>query len=259
MQARRPGTQSFRDGSAIPRSAQTLRLARWLLESEGMKTTTLAISMAVIGIAVAPTIARGDESSPPSPTAPAPAVAAHAEEQPRTLFASPIKSGGYGAPFISYTRFAGSDAVLVGGRGGWIINHQLVIGGGGCGVTNRVRPPAGATPNDADYQINFGYGGVWLEYLIAPMQVVHGSIGTLIGGGSLYYHRFRPQGMVGDMASDTVFVVDPVVGVEVNVTTFMRVSAQTGYRIVRGVDLASLSDRDAGGFTLGGLVKFGWF
>jgi len=49
------------------------------------------------------------------------------------------------------------------------------------------------------------------------------------------------------------------VAVEVNVTTFIRVALQSGYRVVRGVDLATLSNGDASGFTLGGAVKFGGF
>jgi hypothetical protein len=244
-----------------PGGRPNLRLARRLLSPSGMKTTTLALSMAVIGIAATAAVARADDApnTPPPPAAPPPVVASHAEDQPRTLFSTPIKSGGYGAPVVSYTRFAGSDAVLVGGRGGWLINHQFVIGGGGYGVANRVRTPEGAAPNDSDYQINFGYGGLWLEYLVAPMQVVHGSIGTLIGAGGLTYHRFRPEGMAGDMESNAVFVLDPAVGVEVNVTSFMRFSVQTGYRVVRGVTLASLDNQDASGFTLGTLVKFGKF
>jgi hypothetical protein len=38
-----------------------------------------------------------------------------------------------------------------------------------------------------------------------------------------------------------------------------RFTLQGGYHIVRGVDLASLSNSDASGFTLGGALKFGGF
>jgi len=87
--------------------------------------------------------------------------------------------------------------------------------------------------------------------------VVHGSVGTLVGAGGISYQRFRPH--MEDVESTSVFVLDPVVAVEVNVTTFLRVALQSGYRVVRGVDLATLDNGDASGFTLGAAVKFGGF
>lgn len=93
--------------------------------------------------------------------------------------------------------------------------------------------------------------------MIAPMSVVHGSVGTLIGAGGISYQRFSPH--MEDVESTGVFVLDPVVAVEVNVTTFLRVALQGGYRVVRGVDLASLENRHASGFTLGAALKFGGF
>jgi hypothetical protein len=202
-----------------------------------------------------PVVARAQTASQTTP----PAVTAPVSEQPRTLLSRPFQSGGYGAPVVSYTRFADRDAVLVGGRGGWILNHQLVIGGGGFGLATPARQKAGADPNQADHQHTFGYGGLWLEYLIAPTNVVHGSVGTLVGAGGITYERFRPEPLIGAQESSSVFVLDPVVAAEVNVTSFLRLAVQGGYRVVRGVDLASLGNAGASGFTLGGLVKLGGF
>ena len=117
--------------------------------------------------------------------------------------------------------------------GGWILNHQLVIGGGGFGLATPARPRA---VDQADYQHTFGYGGLWLEYLIAPMNVVHGSVGTLVGAGGITYQRFRPASLAKDQKCSSVFVLDPVVAVEVNVTTFLRVALQGG----SGLSVASI-------------------
>jgi hypothetical protein len=215
---------------------------------------SIRAALALLTTALAPSLAWAQAA--PQPATPTPVVTAPAEEQPRTLLSRPVHSGGYGAPVVSYTRFDGKDAVMVGGRGGWILNHRLVIGGGGFGLASPPRETAGVAPDVAEYQHNFGYGGLWLEYLIAPMNVVHGSVGTLVGPGGITYLRRRDN---QSMASTAVFVLDPVVAVEVNVTTFIRIGLQTGYRVVRGVDLATLSNADASGFTLGGVVKFGGF
>jgi hypothetical protein len=214
----------------------------------GLAAVALAVAICV------PAVARGETAAPP--TAATPVVMAPAPEQPRTLLSRPIHHSGYGAPVVSYTRFADRDSVLVGGRGGWILNHQLVIGGGGFGLATPARQQA---VDQADYQHTFGYGGLWLEYLIAPMNVVHGSVGTLVGAGGITYQRFRPASLAKDQESSSVFVLDPIVAVEVNVTTFLRVALQGGYRVVRGVDMTSLSNSGASGLTIGGALKMGGF
>jgi hypothetical protein len=214
---------------------------------------TIVVSSILLGLASASGLARADAPPPP--------IIAQAEtpEQPRTLLTSPIKSGGYGAPVISYTQVAGEDSVLVGARGGWVINHQLVIGGGGFGLANRLAPPSGLMPNPDDYRLNFGYGGLWVEYLIAPMQLVHGSVGTLIGAGALSVDAERNGVSPRNAYSDPLFVLDPAAAVEVNVSRLVRVGLEARYRIVRGVDLAGLGDGDLSGFALGGVVKIGVF
>lgn len=221
-----------------------------------MKTIAASLT-AVLGLVSLGRLARAD--APPS-TSPTPIIGqTETPEQPRTLLASPIKSGGYGAPVVSYTRVAGEDSVLVGARGGWVINHQLVIGGGGFGLGNRIAPPAGLMPNPDDYRLNFGYGGLWVEYLIAPMRLVHGSVGTLIGAGALSVDAQRAGVSPQNAASDPLFVLDPAAAVEVNLTRLVRVALEARYRIVRGVDLAGLRNGDLSGFALGGAVKIGVF
>jgi hypothetical protein len=217
--------------------------------------TTLATLIGLAGIS-------GDARAdlPPSSGAPPPSVVGQAPpEQPRTLLASPITSGGFGAPSVSYTQVAGDDSVLVGARGGWIINHQFVLGGGGFGLANRIAPPSGLMPNPDDYRLNFGYGGLWVEYLIAPMEVVHGSVGTLVGGGALSVDAQREGVSPRNAASDSLFVLDPAAAVEVSVSRLVRVGLEARYRIVRGVDLAGLGDSDLSGFALGTVVKIGVF
>jgi hypothetical protein len=217
-----------------------------------MKGGLTAVAMAVA--LWMPAVARGETAA--QPAAAPPVVVVPAPEQPRTLLSRPIHHSGYGAPVVSYTRFADRDSVLVGGRGGWILNHQLVIGGGGFGLATPARQRA---VDQADYQHTFGYGGLWLEYLIAPMNVVHASVGTLVGAGGITYQRLRPASLAKNQESASVFVLDPVVAVEVNVTTFLRIALQGGYRVVRGVDLASLGNREASGLTLGSALKMGGF
>jgi hypothetical protein len=137
---------------------------------------------------------------------------------------------------VGFTRLNGENSAVVGGRGGWLIDHRLVIGGGGMGVATQVAVPAGTTPTDADHQLTFGYGGFWTEYVVAPGRLIHGSLGFLVGGGGLAFHRFR-GGPMEDTRSDAVFVFDPTASVELNLASFVRLTMFVNYRMVTDVDM----------------------
>lgn len=64
--------------------------------------------------------------------------AATARGQEQTLIKSDVEHSGFGGPVVKATRIHDQGALMVGGRGGWIINHTLAIGGGGYGVVNDV-------------------------------------------------------------------------------------------------------------------------
>ncbi len=49
----------------------------------------------------------------------------------QTLFDPQSGSGGYGAFTIGYTKINNKDAILMGGRGEWVIGHGLGLGMGG--------------------------------------------------------------------------------------------------------------------------------
>ena len=56
----------------------------------------------------------------------------------QTLTGPYIESGGFGAPVVKMTSMMDEFAVLLGGRGGWILNRTFVLGGGGYGLVNDV-------------------------------------------------------------------------------------------------------------------------
>ena len=191
-----------------------------------------------------------------APAAPVPAPTPSGADE--TLLAGPITHGGFGGPMVAYTRLNGEDAVLVGGRGGWLINHRLLIGGGGWGIANRISVPAGAIASEAEHRLTFGYGGFWTEYIVQPSRLVHGSVGLLIGGGELQYARVHGDSMTA-VVSDPVFVMEPSLNAEVNLASFVRLTLSAGYRFVAGVDLNGLDAGDVAGFVGGAMLKFGSF
>ncbi len=175
------------------------------------------------------------------------AFAAPALAQEETLLDDRFESGGFGGPVVKFSEVADAFAVFAGGRGGWIINHTLVIGGGGYGLANDI---------DLDgvpflgRDVEFGYGGLELEYINSSDELLHFTIYLLIGGGGLTTNLTD---------GETVFVLEPAANVEFNITTYFRLNLGAGYRLVAGVDTPELEDNDLS--ALNGVVtlKFGSF
>ena len=169
-----------------------------------------------------------------------------ATAQEQTLVGHGIESGGFGAPVVKFTQVNGEFGVLVGGRGGWIINHVFVLGGGGYGLVNDIWV-RGFVPEP---RLQFGYGGIELEGIIASNSLVHFTVAGLVGGGGV---------TLGVDPSDAVFVLEPQANLELNVTPFMRINVGGGYRWVTDVDLYPLTNRDFSAAFGSLALKFGKF
>jgi len=170
-----------------------------------------------------------------------------------------VSHGGFGGPVIKFTQVKGEPGVLVGGRGGWIINHSFVIGGGGYGLVNKIEANndfLGLRP-----YLNFGYGGVELEYIIQSDKLLHFTVCTLIGGGAVSYreHLWDDSWDEWNSPNDAFFVLEPSAGVELNIISFFRVNAGVSYRFISGADFDDLKNNDLAGVSAFLTLKFGKF
>ena len=188
--------------------------------------------------------------------------------QEETLLGSgEVTHGGFGGPVIKYTQIKGEPAVLVGGRGGWIINHTFIIGGGGYGLVNDMKAnnPLIIVPGITKPYLNFGYGGLELEYIIESDKLLHFSVYSLIGAGGVSYREglFNHNGTDwdhdGNSPSDAFFVFEPAANVELNIISFLRINAGVSYRFVSGVNFDDLKNSDLAGISGQLTLKFGAF
>jgi len=194
-----------------------------------------------------------------------------AQDDEETLFQGPIEHGGFGGPVVKFTRVKDTFGLLVGGRGGWIINHSLCIGGGGYGLVNQI--PADDVPGLLDLPLfepvlGMGYGGFELEYVHASNRLVHSTVSILIGGGAVGLQEGwsgRPEwdwdwNHTGEIPNwDAFFIVEPGLNAEVNIARFFRIDAGVGYRFVSGVERIGLANGDIGGPAISLTFKFGKF
>ncbi|HPG37824.1 MAG TPA: hypothetical protein PLP19_07540 [bacterium] len=165
-----------------------------------------------------------------------------------TLLGGDFTSGGFGGPVVKVSQVNNETAVLMGGRGGWIINHSLILGGGGYGLVNEIEAP-GVFINGRQANLQFGYGGFEIEYVAHPMELLNYSVYLLIGGGSVentIWDNDYDDDEYDDYDShqDNIYVVEPAVNVTLNVTSFFRVSGGVSYRYVTGVDIAGTSNEE---------------
>jgi hypothetical protein len=180
-----------------------------------------------------------------------------AEPEPEVLIKKGVRHGGWGGPVLHVSTVRDRAAILVGGRGGWLIDGRFTIGGGGFGLTNSIRAPdAAQVPGQEPLDLRMGYGGGWLEYTFAPLKLVHLSAGVLIGGGEVSL-AFRHGGAYG--RNDGFFVAEPTLVAELNLAKHVRVDVGAAYRWIAGADLPGLSVSDVSGPSGVLVFKFGKF
>lgn len=178
-------------------------------------------------------------------------------QQERTLLSGHVDHGGFGGPVVKFTEIANRFGVLVGGRGGWIINHSLVLGGGGYGLANTY--DFKLIEDGRERRLALGYGGLEIEYVNRWRNVAHVTVGILVGGGgaSWYDRRREDWGLEND--GDAFFVAEPALNLEVNIIHFLRVCVGGSYRFVGDLDLPGLTDADLRGAAGSLTLKFGQF
>jgi hypothetical protein len=196
------------------------------------------------------------EAPKPIESAPAPDY----DEPDRVLLPGKAKHGGFGGPELKLTTMTGDAAILMGGQGGWIINHGFVIGGAGYGLTTTHDAPATLSRPNTRSSLQFGYGGLRLSYIVRPHDVVHFTMGLLVGAGG-YSILSRNDAADSHMMHDgrAFFVTEPQGEIETNVLRYLRVGFGFSYRFIGTRSVPGLDASDLSGPAASILVKAGVF
>lgn len=212
-----------------------------------------------VGASVRVSVGPNGHAAPPPAPPPPPPPPKPDPDAPATLIGSSdrITLGGFGGVGAYYSRVAGNNAALVCGEGALLINHAFSVGAGGCGLASEINVRV-TTPAGGRDRLHFGYGGFIGRYHFFSREVVNVSLGAMIGAGGLYVgpldHDFDT-----DHSSDTMFVFQPEIGVNLNITRWFRAGVTGGYRAVGGVDTDYLTEAKLSGPVAGAHLQFGWF
>ncbi len=191
------------------------------------------------------------------------ATQALAKDKAETIFGGEdVTHGGYGALEMKYSRLFDHNAILIGGRGGWIIDHSFSIGGGGYGLVSSPLVEGYKEDVDTNYYARAGWGGLYLQYAYKPNKVVHIIMSSLIGGGGLSYTPeldLMEEDIDGEYESSGFFIFEPGIGAEINFLKFFRMEVGASYRFIGGLNIPHSSDADFSGLSINCAFKFGKF
>ena len=173
------------------------------------------------------------------------------------------RSGGmYGSFTLGYSEIDNDQAVLFGGRFMWIASHSIGFGFGGTGFINEYHyEPLLNT----DVFLTGGYGGLFIEPIIAPKFPVHIAFPCLFGAGGISYvtKDFEDyHNMIED--SEAFLIAEPGAELELNITRNFRFCMGATYRFTTPFEVGSnpppvVNAEALKGFTYNVTFKFGKF
>ncbi len=185
------------------------------------------------------------------------------DKEYKSLFGSDkITHGGYAGLVFRYSKINNEDGILLGARGGWIINHGISIGLGGYGFVNNINyMGADESGMPYEYELTGGYAGLVIEPIIGAKWPVHIAVPILIGGGGVSDNDWDDSWDPGpfDGNSEGFFVVEPGIEIELNMVKFLRLAIGGYYRFTTDVNLISVESNVMNGFSGGITLKFGKF
>jgi len=174
-------------------------------------------------------------------------------ERPKTLIGNdPEEISGFGGVLFSFTTIDGDLSTLTGGGGAVLFDNSFFIGGYGLGLTGNKEFEI---END-NYSTSYGHGGFWMGYIIKPTNLLHLGVDTKLGWGEI---TTKSTALVDGKDRDDVFVFNPQLFGEANISYWFKVNAGIGYQKTIGVDNDFFDGSDFDGPTFNISLLFGWF
>lgn len=151
-------------------------------------------------------------------------------------------------PELKITPIKSKTTELVGGILGTSVGRALYLGVGGYTLVNSVNTDSGAVKLKA---FDIWYVGAQADYTLFSTELFHGSLSGFLGGGQV-----NNSPTSGSSDSANLFIAEPDINLEFNLTSTLELGVGIGYRFVNGSDLDKLSNSDMSSWV--GTVFFRW-
>ena len=174
------------------------------------------------------------------------------------IYAQDTNNGAFGSVSIKTTKILGQSASILGGRFGWIIDDQFVLGGGVYALVGGVNAGFFDPVSAEEVKLNFNYGGLQLEYIILARKTVHASVDVLIAGAGAYYSVPDQSKSHSSYFTQNFTVYEPEINIEFNLLDWLHLDAASSYRIVTGFNnFQNINSNNLSGFCGVLTFKFG--
>ena len=179
--------------------------------------------------------------------------------EPKTLFGNSSSLGLYGAFTMQLANIEKQDALILGGRVAFVLDHALELGFAGYGLVTSVE-----VNQDDTISVNGGYGGIHIEPVLGSKLPVHISFPTLIGvGGAGTFKKVDDIFDINDINNhrdgDAFLILEPGATVEFNLTKHVRLSTGASYRYLYGLNLEDVEKDALNGLSARFTLKIGSF
>jgi hypothetical protein len=164
---------------------------------------------------------------------------------------TPERDAAIGADYRDYGALVGLDtrfgdvrdefAVFMGAHAAVLLKHRVYLGIAGAGMVNG--PP----------EIEMGYGGALVGYVVPTPGLVQVTVDALLGGGQV-----KLADEIND-ERDEIFVFEPSVGVELKLARILRLGFGASYRFLGGLDSELFHDGDFRTINGTATIRVGWF
>lgn len=185
------------------------------------------------------------------------------DDEIRTLAGSMDHSGGFGALTFKSTSFRDEATVLMGLRGGWIINRSLAVGLEGHGIIPTVK--YNDIPNVLNSRVLAlgGYGGLFLEPIFFSNQVIHFTFPVSAGAGWIGFeedweNNFN-NSISGLIDEDVFWYIEPGAALEVNLARNFRLNMGMSRRFTQDLELVNTEENDFDDWNFFLTLKIGSF
>lgn len=178
--------------------------------------------------------------------------------QDKTLFENmELSIGGFGALTANLSTINDELTLLSGGGGGVVLN-DFFIGGYGMSTNLNNTSISNSSPTGFEnYDLNLSYGGLWMGYSFMDAKVVHPFAGLKMGLGNVQIYELNDNDA---FLRENIFVVTPEVGIEINITRWIKLMGTVNYQALNGMDDTNfMNSSDFSGIGGGLSIRYGYF
>lgn len=176
-----------------------------------------------------------------APLAPLGLKAAGADAKTQILFEPGKLFPAHGGPGVKVAFLQEHTALLMGGRGGLVLNETLGLGFGGYSLASELLVENKGVVND----LGLSYAGAVVDHSFYARRLYYFNVGLLVGGGQAWSVA-RMAGSRREYVS--FFVLEPELNWMLNVTNELRLSLGVSTRLALGNDVAGVLGTQLPGF-----------